>query len=321
MIYINNYKIHMTGDILKMNKLKKYMDNPLLIFNFLSNRNMLNWMDDELYLKIRYYICMGKKLNLKNPETFNEKLQWLKLYDRNPEYAKMVDKYEVKEYISQKIGKEYIIPTLGIYNNFEEIDFDKLPNQFVMKCTNDSGGNIICKNKQELNYHDARKKIEKCLKQNYYNFNREWPYKDRKPRILIEKYMEDSTGNLLDYKIYAINGICKYVMVCLDREKKEEKTKFIYFDKNWNMKKDFSKDGKEYGDKVKVQKPKNLEKMFEFAEILSKGIPFVRVDFYEVDGKIYFGELTFFPSGGFDNTRTKECEEYLDQALKIGDKK
>ena len=144
-----------------MKKIKKYLHNPLLIFIFLANRNIFNWMNDKLYLKLKYYICMGKRLNLENPETFNEKLQWLKLYDRNPKYTKMVDKYEVKEYVSQIIGKEYIIPTLGIYDNFEEIDFDKLPNQFVMKCTHDSGGNIICKNKQELDYHDAKKKIEK----------------------------------------------------------------------------------------------------------------------------------------------------------------
>lgn len=283
------------------------------------NKHSLIILTDKMYIKTRYKLVFNKKINLKNPTTFNEKLQWLKLYDRNPEYTKMVDKYEAKEYVSNIIGKKYIIPTLGVWKNFEDIDFSKLPNQFVLKCTHDSGGLVICKDKSKLNINEAKRKITKSLKKNYFYAEREWPYKNVKPRVIAEKYIEDETGALKDYKVYAFNGQCDYVMVCVDREKNE--TKFIYYDKNWNIKKEFSKDGIKYGDDIKIKKPKNLDKMFEFAEVLSKNIPFVRVDFYESNGKLYFGELTFYPSAGFDNTRTKECQEYLDKKLKIGEVK
>lgn len=300
---------------------EKNSGNMLLkrIFMKLRAMGITNIIPDKIYLKILYKLKMNSKLNIKNPKTFNEKLQWLKLYDRRPGYIKMVDKKNVKEYVSEIIGSQYIIPTIGIYDKVEDINFKMLPEKFVMKCTHDSGSTVICKNKKNFDDELYINKLRKALKINYFYQNREWPYKNVRPKILIEKYMEDYTGNLLDYKIYAFNGKCDYVMVCLDREKKNEKTKFIYFDKNWNMKKEFSEDGKKYGDKIQVMKPDNLEKMFEFASILSKGIPFVRVDFYEIDGKLYFGELTFFPSGGFDNSRTKECEDFLDEALKIGD--
>ena len=205
---------------------------------------------------------------------------------------------------------------MGIYNTFDEIDFDKLPNKFVIKCTHDSGSTIVCKNKKNFDIKKARKKINEALKYNYYYAGREWPYKNVKPRIIIDDYMEDNTNHeLIDYKIYAFNGKCDYVMACFDRF--NGGTKFIYFDRNWNIKREFSKDGLKYGENIKLPKPKNLDKMFEYAEKLSKEIPFVRVDFYEANGKMYFGELTFYPSSGFDNTRTKEIEEYLTQKLII----
>lgn len=288
-------------------------------------RKIMNFMarsyfpiSDRLYLKIKFRYEMGYKLDLKNPKTFNEKLQWLKLHNRNPLYTKMVDKYEVREYIKEKIGEEYLIPLIGVYDNFEDIDFDKLPNQFVIKCNHDSGGLIICKDKTKLNISDAKKKINNSLKTNYFYSGREWPYKNVKPKIIIEKYMEDKVDNeLRDYKFYSFNGKTEYVMVCFDRF--NGGTKFIYFDEKWNVKKNFSKDGIKYGEKIKIRKPKNLDKMFEFASKLSTGIPFVRVDFYEVNGKLYFGELTFFPSSGFDCTRTKEVSSYLDKMLDLGD--
>lgn len=273
-------------------------------------------ISDKKYIELLYEKTFNKKLDLNNPQTFNEKLQWLKLYNRKDVYTKMVDKYEAKEYVGNIIGEEYIIPTIGIYNKFEDIDFDKLPNQFVMKCTHDSGGLVIVKDKSKLDIKSAKKKINKSLKRNYYLAGREWPYKNVKPRIIIEQYMEDKSGELRDYKIYAFNGKAEYLMLCFDRSKGQ--TKFIYFDRNWNIKKEFSNDGIKYGDNIKVEKPKSLDKMFKYAELLSKDIPFVRVDFYEVNGKLYFGELTFFPSSGFDNARTKECQNYLDNSLKIG---
>ena len=298
-----------------MNKIVKYIKRPSNILLYLMNKNFFKWIPDEKYITIKYKLEMNQKLNLKEPKTFNEKLQWLKLYDRKPEYTKMVDKYEAKKYVADIIGEEYIIPTLGVWDKFEDIDFTKLPNQFVLKPTHASGNVFICKNKDEIDYKKLKKTVQKWLKRNYYLVHREWPYKNVKPRIIAEEYMEDQIGELIDYKVYAFNGQCDYVMVCFDRIKGE--TKFIYYDRNWNIKKEFSKDGIKYGDTIKIEKPKNLDKMFEFAEILSKNIPFVRVDFYESNGNLYFGELTFYPSAGFDNTRTKDCQEYLDRALEI----
>ena len=172
--------------------IKNFLDNPGLLFILLGHRGWFHWMDDETYLKIAYRVKMGKKLNLDPPVTFNEKLQWLKLHNQNPEYSKMVDKYEAKNWITEKIGDEFIIPTLGVWDTFDEIDFDKLPNQFVLKCTHDSGGLVICKDKRTLDKAKAKKKIEASLKRNYFLVGREYPYKAVKPRIIAEKYMVDS---------------------------------------------------------------------------------------------------------------------------------
>lgn len=297
-----------------MNKIISYIVEPKKIILYLMNKNYLSFIPDETFLKMKYKLMMGKKLDLENPKTFNEKLQWLKLHDRNPEYTKMVDKYEAKEYVANIIGKEYIIPTLGVWDKFDDIDFDALPNEFVLKPTHTSGNVFICKDKSKIDYKKLKKQVNKWLKRDYYRIHREWPYKNVKPRIIAEKYMEDQTGELVDYKVYAFNGKCDYVMTCVDRAKGE--TKFLYYDRNWNLKKEFSFDGLKYGQTINVPRPKNLDKMFSFAEILSKDIPFVRVDFYEANGNLYFGELTFFPSAGFDNTRTKECQKYLDEMLK-----
>lgn len=297
-----------------MNKIISYIVEPKKIILYLMNKNYLSFIPDETFLKMKYKLMMGTKLDLENPKTFNEKLQWLKLHDRNPEYTKMVDKYEAKEYVANIIGKEYIIPTLGVWDKFDDIDFDALPNEFVLKPTHTSGNVFICKDKSKIDYKKLKKQVNKWLKRDYYRIHREWPYKNVKPRIIAEKYMEDQTGELVDYKVYAFNGKCDYVMTCVDRAKGE--TKFLYYDKNWNLKKEFSFDGLKYGQTINVPRPKNLDKMFGFAEILSKDIPFVRVDFYEANGNLYFGELTFFPSAGFDNTRTKECQKYLDEMLK-----
>ena len=275
---------------------------------------------DKVYLEILYKRIFGKKLNLKNPQTFNEKLQWLKLYDRKDIYTTMVDKYEVKKYISNIIGDEYIIPTIGIYNKFDDIDFEQLPNKFVIKCTHDSGSTIICKNKNEFDIEKNKVKINKFLKTNFYYNSREWPYKNVKPRIIIEKYMEDdNVGDIIDYKIYSFNGKCNYVMVCTDRMIGE--TKFLFYDKNWILQKDMTKDGLKYGDSINIDKPQNLDKMFELASKLSENIPFVRVDFYEVNSKIYFGELTFFPSAGFDAKRLKKTDDIFSSLINLGDVK
>ena len=200
-----------------MNKIVKYIKRPSNILLYLMNKNFFKWIPDEKYITIKYKLEMNQKLNLKEPKTFNEKLQWLKLYDRKPEYTKMVDKYEAKKYVADIIGEEYIIPTLGVWDKFEDIDFTKLPNQFVLKPTHASGNVFICKNKDEIDYKKLKKTVQKWLKRNYYLVHREWPYKNVKPRIIAEEYMEDQIGELIDYKVYAFNGQCDYVMVCFDR--------------------------------------------------------------------------------------------------------
>ena len=283
---------------------------------YILENYILRFLDDKTYLKIKYKHIMKQKLNLDNPQTFNEKLQWLKLHNRKDIYTTMVDKYEAKKYVANIIGEEYIIPTLGVYEKFDDINFEELPNKFVIKCTHDSGGIVICEDKNNFDYKEAKKKINKGLKSNFYYFSREWPYKNVKPRIIVEKYMEDNIiGELIDYKSYAFNGECDYLMACYNRAKGN--IKFLYYDREWHLIKNFSYDGMKYGNNIKIPKPKNLDKMFEFATILSKDIPFIRVDFYEANGMLYFGELTFYPSAGFDDGRTKELEEYLNNKLLI----
>ena len=256
----------------------------------LARKNIIK-MSDQKFLDLCFDYYLGKKINWKNPQTYNEKLQWLKIYDRQDSYTKMVDKYEAKEYVKNIIGEEYIIPTIGIYDKFENIDFEKLPKQFVMKCTHDSGGLVICKDKSKLNLKEAKRKINQCLKVNYFNCWKEWPYKNVKPRIIIEKYMtNDDSDGINDYKFFCFNGKVKLLFIATDRVNENEETKFDFYDENFNHLP--IKNGHPNA-LVPPSKPLNFEKMKELAEILSKDIPHLRVDFYEINGKIYFGELTF----------------------------
>lgn len=270
-------------------------------------------MPDEEFLRKMFYYKTGWKLDIEYPKTFNEKLQWLKIYDRKPIYTTMVDKYEVKKYIADKIGEEYIIPTLGVWDNFDEIDFDILPEQFVLKCTHDSGGLVIVSNKSKLNKEAARKKIEQSLKRNYYLYAREWPYKNVKARIIAEEYLDDNGHVPVDYKISCFNGEPYKIMVCVDRDK-DEPTKFYSFDWDWNLLR-HNKWGKEAKDNTVCKRPEKLEKMYEIAKILSKDIPFVRIDLYEVNNQIYFGEMTFFPDSGFDKNLDPEIDKMYGDML------
>lgn len=294
-------------------RLKKVIKYPQLLLMKLDKVGLIR-LTDKKYLEYRFLSEMGYKLNLKNPQTFNEKLQWLKLYDRNPEYTKMVDKYEVREYIKEKIGEEYLIPLIGVYDKFDDIDFDKLPNQFVIKCNHDSGGLIICKDKNRLDIETARKKINRSLKTNYYYSGREWPYKNVKPRIIIEKYMEDSNkSDLIDYKLFCFNGIPKIVLVCSERFSSSNMCE-TWFDMNWKL-----IDMTESGHRVDstISKPKQLKKMVELSKKLSKNIPFIRVDWYEIGDKLYFGELTFYPASGFEKFEPKEWNKKIGDMLSI----
>lgn len=264
------------------------------------------YVPDSLYLRRQYKKIMGKPLNLKNPHTFNEKLQWLKLHDRNPLYITMVDKYAVKKYVADMIGEEYIVPTLGVWDKFDDINFGELPDQFVLKCTHDSGGVIICKDKSKLDIEKAKEKVEKSLKTNYYLLGREWPYKDVPRKIIAEEFLDDNGHVPVDYKVYCFNGNPYKVMLCLDRDK-DEATKFYSFDKDWNLLR-HNRWGIAAPENFTLPKPASLGLMFEFAAMLSKGMPFVRVDFYELNRKLYFGELTLFPDSGFDNAILPEID-------------
>ena len=258
-------------------------------------KRLSHLLSDKLYIKIKYFIIFKKRLNLKEPKTYNEKLNWLKLYDRKEIYKKMVDKYEVKDYVKNTIGEEYIIPTIGIYDSFDEINFEDLPKQFVIKCTHDSGGLVVVKDKEKLDIKSAKEKINKSLKNDYYYSNREWPYKNAKRRIIIEEYIEDRKNNeLLDYKFFCFNGEPKFMFIAKDRGIAD--TKFNFYDLQFNQMP--IKQHYPNFDSNLLEKSQNFKKMIELARILSKDIPQVRVDFYDVNGKILFGELTFFHFGG-----------------------
>ncbi len=279
-----------------MASILKLIKNPAKVVYILDKLGVSRMIPDKPYLKLKYRACFGKKLKLKNPTTFNEKLQWLKLYDRKPEYTAMVDKYEAKKYAAERIGDEYIIPTLGVWDRVEDIDFDSLPEQFVLKCTHDSGGLVICRDKSQLNIEEAKEKLQKALKNNFYYSYREWPYKNVKPRIIAEEYMEDaSTSELRDYKFFCFDGVAKALFIATERQKAGEEVKFDFYDINFKHL-DFRQGHP--NSSAEIKRPETFQKMRELAENLSKSIPQLRVDFYEVNGRAYFGELTFFHHAG-----------------------
>lgn len=285
------------------------------IFDALNYRKMLNWLPDKVFLEAAFRARFGRKLNLNNPETFNEKLQWLKLYNRKPEYTKMVDKYLVRDYVKEKIGEEYLIPLLGVWDDPEKIDFDELPMQFVLKCNHNSGlGMCICKDKNSLDINKVKEELKKGINQNYYLTSREWPYKDVPRRLIAEKYMVDESGyELKDYKFYCFDGKVKLVMINSDRMS-SEKTKANYFDENYQPL-DFVW-GYENAE-IPPQKPEKFEEMKYLAEKLSEGITHVRIDFYQTPSGIYFGEITFFDGSGFDAIEPIEWDYKIGSWLKL----
>ena len=268
-------------------------------FRFLASKGFYHNISDEEYLRRMYKAATGKDLNLDHPETFNEKLQWLKLHDRKPEYTTMVDKYRVREYIAKSIGEQYLIPLLGVWNSPEEIDFDVLPDQFVLKCNHNSGlGMCICKDKSKLNIEKVRRGLKKGLADDYYYFTREWPYKDVPRKIICEKYMTDSGDQLSDYKVHNFNGVPRVILVCKDRFKKSGLTEDFYSDQ-WDHL-DVKRPGHPNAS-VDIKRPFELDEMLKLSRILAKGIPFVRTDFYTIQGRVYFGEMTFFPASGMES--------------------
>lgn len=296
-----------------ISKVKKACKHPSLVVLFLMDTALGRLLPDKLYLKIKYRLILRQKLDLNKPKTFNEKLQWLKLYDRKPEYTTYVDKYAVREYISKTLGKEYLIPLLGVWDDPEEINFDALPNQFVLKCNHNSGlGMCICTDKSKLDIEKTKKELKKGLKQNYYWSGREWPYKNVKPCIIAEQYMVDESGyELKDYKVLCFSGQPELIQI--HRGRFGDHTQDFY-DTNWN-KLDITQ-GLPLSD-VTLEKPAFLEEMLSLSRALSAGIPHLRVDWYYVDGQLYFGELTFFDASGFDAFEPDEINNKLGDLIHI----
>jgi hypothetical protein len=253
---------------------------------------------------VNYFLHFGKKINFQHlPQTFNDKLQWLKLYDRKPEYVQMVDKYEVRKYIADKIGEKYLISLIGVWDKFDDINFNDLPDQFVLKCTHNSGGIIICRDKRCFNMQYARRKMKSWLGHNFYYYGREWPYKNVKPRIIAEKYMADESGiELKDYKIHCFHGEPKIIQVDFGRFTNRHKRNF--YSLAWEYQ-PFSLLYPTHQE-TKIKKPESLIVMLQLAKKLSQNIPYIRVDLYSIMQEIYFGELTFYHGSGYEKFNPPE---------------
>lgn len=293
-------------------KIKIFLCNKEMRFFMLSAHGLLNWMSDEKWIEKAFYLKLGYKPDLKNPKTFNEKIQWLKLNDRNPVYTTMVDKYEVKNIMKKIIGDDCIIPTLGVWESVSKINFKELPEKFVLKCTHDSGGSVIIKNKNTQDWNAVYRFLKRHMKRNYFWSGREWPYNSVKPRIIAEEYMENGEEGLHDYKIWCFNGKPKYIQYITGRL--GNKTYEAFYDLNWE-KQSFS-----YHNQIMhsvVPRPVCLDRLLEYAEIIAKGHPFVRCDFYVLpDGGIRFGEITFYPMSGMERWNPEKVNyifgEYID---------
>ncbi|MBE6635608.1 MAG: glycosyl transferase [Ruminococcaceae bacterium] len=300
-----------------MNLIVKAIKNPKKAFKvaklLLLDSKLGVFISDKAYLKAVYKLNFGKPLNIENPTTYNEKLQWLKLYDRKPEYTQMVDKYAVKKFVSDRIGDEYLIHTLGVWDRFDDIDFDAFPDRFVLKCTHDSGGLIICRDKNAFDKKAAKKKIEKTLKRNYFWHGREWPYKNVQPRIIAEEYMEQKGSQCLPvYKFMTFGGRVELIQTIQNDKTKDET--IDYFDRDWNLqdlRQNFPNSEKP------LPRPENLSKMIEFAEMFAEGFKFLRVDFYEINGQIYFSEFTFYSDSGMAAFSPENWDYKLGNMIKI----
>lgn len=279
-------------------------------------KKSLRFLPDKSYIKLYYRLRVGRKLNTNNPTTLNEKLQWLKFNYRFPLQSIVSDKLLVRDYVKEKIGAEYLIPILGIWGKYGDIDFSLLPKQFVLKCNHDSGGLVVCTDKDKLNHSETRCKIEKSLKSNFFYIGREYQYRNIKPMILCEEFISDNGKVPLDYKIYCFNGVPDVILVCRDRfSKNSHRASYLFFDQEWIFQ-PLNK-GDENLQETDVPKPENLDEMIEIAKKLSRDFLFARIDLYNIGGKIYFGEITLSPNSGFDPDIKYETDLMFGQKLKI----
>lgn len=279
-------------------------------------KKSLRFLPDKSYIKLYYRLRVGRKLNMDNPTTLNEKLQWLKFNYRFPLQSIVSDKLLVRDYVKEKIGEEYLIPLLGSWKDYENIDFSLLPKQFVLKCNHDSGGLVVCTDKDKLDLTKAKDKIEKSLKSNFFYIGREYQYRNIKPMILCEEFISDNGKVPLDYKIYCFNGVPDVILVCRDRfSKNSHRASYLFFDQEWIFQ-PLNK-GDEELQETDVPKPENLDEMIEIAKKLSSDFLFARIDLYNIGGKIYFGEITLSPNSGFDSDIKYETDLMFGQKLKI----
>lgn len=296
-------------------RLLNAIKDPSKVILYLAEKGYFDRKSDEKYLRLKYRAKMGKKLELDEPRTFNEKLQWLKLHDRRPEYTVMVDKHRVREYISEKLGAQYLIEQLGVWDSPDEIDFAALPDRFVMKCNHNSGlGMCICTDKASLDMERVKAELRKGLEQDYYLTGREWPYQDVPRKIVAEQFLESDGGGLTDHKIHCFNGVPRFILVCRDRFTESGLVEDFYTPAWERME---VKRPKIPNGAAPLPKPEKLDEMLALAEKLSKDIPFLRVDLYLVEGKIYFSELTFFPASGFEGYDPPEWDRTFGQWLEL----
>lgn len=301
-----------------MSKIRTFIENPQYFITSPASKGWLNWVPDSLYLKVLYRVIMGRKLNLKNPKEYNEKLQWLKLNDRKPEYSTMVDKYEVRGYIEDLLGDKYLIPCLGIYDSVDDIDIDALPDRFVLKCTHDSGSVEICKDKSSFDIEGARHRLSQAMKRNYYATYREWPYKYVKPRIIAEGYLEGDGGDLKDYKVMCFNGEAKIIEVHENRFVEGKVHTQTFYDREWGIV------PLTQVETVTVdrpgERPRQLDEILRLSELIAKDMYHARIDWYIEGDKIYFGEITFFDGSGFESFSTPEMERMLGDMINLPEK-
>lgn len=305
--------------------IKAIIKNPFKVFYHFNYTKISHLLSDKALIKLLFRARLGYKMDFNNPESFNQKIQWLKINNRDPVCSTLVDKYEVRKYIADRIGAEYLIPLYGVWDSFDEIDFSKLPDQFVIKCTHDSGSVIVCRDKSWFDIEDARKKMNAALSENFYLRGREWPYKNVKPRIIIEKYMENTdqtksdniVEGLIDYKFYCFSGEVKYLYVSKGLEN-HATARISFLNPDWTRADFYRADFKPFEELP--EKPTHYNKMIEVSELLSKDFPFLRVDLYEINNHVYFSELTFSPCNGFMPFVPKEKDFEVGRLMQLPNK-
>lgn len=306
---------------MKKNFIKRIITNiknPVYSFNYIISKGNFDNLSDKSYLQLLYKKNMGYPLNLNQPKTYNEKLQWLKLYNHNPLYTQLVDKYEVREYVTKKIGAKYLNTLYGVYDSFEEIDFKNLPEKFVLKATHTSGDFFICEDKSKLDLELLKEKIDNWLNRNYYQLHREWPYKNVKPRIICEKLLvQENNEELRDYRFFCFNGKPRFIAVDFSITRKS-KTRRNLYDLNWNLMDESISYPRELN--IKLEKPKELEELITLSTKLTEGIPHARVDFYIIKNKIIFGEITFFHQAGMGEIHPESFNLKMGEWINIENK-